>query len=71
MQHRKWCWERLGFDPIRREWLSRAAKLGEEVTAQTGNKKITGIFDTVDDHGQLVLITGTGPVKVPAAEVFF
>ena len=63
--------ERLGFDPIRQDWLERAAKLGEEVTARTGNRSVTGIFDTVDEAGQLVLITGTGPVKIPAADVFF
>ncbi len=63
--------ERLGFDPIRQDWLERAARLGEEITAQAGNRKVTGIFDTVDDKGQLVLITGTGPVKIPAAEVYF
>ena len=63
--------ERLGFKPIRDEWLERAARLGEEVTARMGNRSVTGIFDTVDDEGQLVLITGTGPVKIAAAEVFF
>ncbi len=63
--------ERLGFDPIRQDWLERAARLGEEITAQTGSRKVTGIFDTVDDKGQLVLITGTGPVRIPAAEVYF
>ena len=36
-----------------------------------GNRSVTGIFDTVDEHGRLVLITGTGPVKIPAADVYF
>jgi BirA family biotin operon repressor/biotin-[acetyl-CoA-carboxylase] ligase len=63
--------ERLGFETIRQDWLERAARLGEEITAQIGNKRVTGIFDTVDEHGRLVLITGTGPVKIPAADVYF
>lgn len=63
--------ERLGFEPIRRDWLERAARLGEEIAAQIGNRKVTGIFDTIDDKGQLVLITGTGPVRIPAAEIYF
>ena len=63
--------ERLGFETIRQDWLKRAARLGEEITAQIGNKRVTGIFDTVDEHGRLVLITGTGPVKIPAADVYF
>jgi BirA family biotin operon repressor/biotin-[acetyl-CoA-carboxylase] ligase len=63
--------ERLGFDAIRQDWLARAAKLGEEITARTGNRSVTGIFDTVDEDGQLVLITGTGPVRIPAADIYF
>ncbi len=63
--------ERLGFDPIRQDWLERAARLGEEITARTGNRSVTGIFDTVDEDGCLVLITGTGPVKIAAADVYF
>ncbi len=63
--------ERLGFEPIRQDWLERAAKLGEEITARTGNRAVTGIFDTVDEDGQLVLITGTGPVRIPAADIYF
>ncbi|MEM1065962.1 MAG: biotin--[acetyl-CoA-carboxylase] ligase [Pseudomonadota bacterium] len=63
--------ERLGFEPIRQDWLERAARLGEKITARTGNKSVTGIFDTVDSDGQLVLITGTGPVHIPAADVYF
>lgn len=63
--------ERMGFEPIRQDWLERAARLGEKITARTGNRAVTGIFDTVDDDGCLVLITGTGPVKIPAADVYF
>ena len=63
--------DRLGFEPIRQDWLGRAAKLGEEITARTGKRDITGLFDTVDDEGCLVLITGTGPVRVAAADIYF
>ncbi len=63
--------DRLGFEPIRQEWLGRAARLGDVITAKTAQKTIEGIFDTVDDEGNLVLITGTGPVKVAAADVYF
>ena len=63
--------ERLGFRPIREEWLARAARIGEEITARTGNRSVTGIFDTVDEEGRLVLITGTGPVRIAAADVYF
>lgn len=61
----------FGFKRIREDWLRNAARLGEVITARTGRKDVTGIFDTIDDDGNLVLITGTGPCAISAADVFF
>jgi BirA family transcriptional regulator, biotin operon repressor / biotin---[acetyl-CoA-carboxylase] ligase len=63
--------ERLGFDAVREDWLQRAAKLGEIITARTSKEEITGLFDTVDEGGNLVLITGAGRRVIPAADVYF
>ena len=63
--------ERLGFDAVREDWLQRAAKLGEIITARTSKEEITGLFDTVDECGNLVLVTGTGRRVVAAADVYF
>ena len=63
--------DRLGFQPIRRRWLERAARLGEIITARTPREEVTGRFETVDEMGQLVLKTLKGRVKIPAADVFF
>ena len=60
-----------GFDRIRAHWLKRAARLGEAITARTGQSEITGIFDTIDADGNLVLLTDQGPRAIPAAEVYF
>lgn len=62
---------RFGFERIREDWLAHAARLGEVITARTGREEVTGTFDTIDGAGNLVLITGTGPRAIPAAEVFF
>lgn len=62
---------RLGFDRIREDWLHKAARLGEVITARTGREDVTGIFDSIDSDGNLVLITGTGPRAISAADVFF
>lgn len=62
---------KLGFARIRQDWLRRAARLGEVITARTGREDITGTFDTIDEDGNLVLITGAGPRRISAAEVFF
>lgn len=61
----------LGFKRIRQDWLKNAARLGEVITARTALADITGIFDTIDESGNLVLITGKGPQSIPAADVYF
>ncbi|MEM9845791.1 MAG: biotin--[acetyl-CoA-carboxylase] ligase [Pseudomonadota bacterium] len=62
---------RFGFAPIRQAWLAKAARLGQEITARTSRRNITGIFRTVDDDGQLVLSTPDATVAIPAADVYF
>ncbi len=60
-----------GFEPIRTAWLSRAAKLGEVITARTATSETVGTFETVDGTGNLVLNTAKGRVGIPAADVYF
>jgi BirA family transcriptional regulator, biotin operon repressor / biotin---[acetyl-CoA-carboxylase] ligase len=68
-------WENLfvckGFAPLRSEWLAHAARLGESITARTGTQTDTGIFETIDDTGALILKTSQGRRAIPAAEIFF
>lgn len=68
-------WERRfdahGFAPVRREWLAHAARLGETVTARLARETVTGVFETVDESGALVLSTPGGRRTIPAADVFF
>lgn len=61
----------FGFSHIRESWLKNAARLGEIITARTSQAEITGIFDTIDENGNLVLITGAGRQSIPAADVYF
>jgi BirA family transcriptional regulator, biotin operon repressor / biotin---[acetyl-CoA-carboxylase] ligase len=60
-----------GFAPLRTEWLSHAARLGETIRARTGTDTREGRFDTIDDSGALILSTPHGRHTIPAAEVFF
>lgn len=60
-----------GFGPIRQAWLARAAGLGQMVTARLGQETLRGRFETLDDSGQIVLDTATGPRRIAAAEIFF
>ena len=61
----------FGFAPIRTAWLARAARLGEVITARTSREETTGVFETVDSSGNLVLNTAEGRVAIPAAEIYF
>ena len=61
----------LGFAPIRELWLSRAAKIGEVITARTMRDEVTGTFEMVDIQGNLVLKTAKGREIIPAADIFF
>lgn len=61
-----------GFDAIRRLWLARAAGLGSAVAVRTGLDVTQGIFETIDEHGQLVVRTADGSARtVSAGEVHF
>ncbi|MBE0452217.1 MAG: biotin--[acetyl-CoA-carboxylase] ligase [Roseovarius sp.] len=60
-----------GFEPVRRAWLDRAARLGDVITARTTRESHEGRFETVDGAGNLVLLTPRGRNAIAAAEVFF
>ena len=63
--------EQGGFAPIRTEWLTRAARLGETVEARLPAETVTGVFETLDEDGAMLLQTGTGARRIHAADVFF
>jgi BirA family biotin operon repressor/biotin-[acetyl-CoA-carboxylase] ligase len=60
-----------GFAFLRENWLRHAAKIGEHIRARTGTQTREGVFETIDSAGNLILRTASGPVAIPAAEVFF
>lgn len=63
--------ERTGFTTTRAVWMARAARLGQVVTARTANGSVSGIFETVDDSGALVLRDGEARHLITAADIFF
>ena len=61
-----------GFGEIRLRWLELAAGLGQPVSVHTGQATVSGIFDTIDDTGCMILRTSTGDrVLVSAGDVHF
>ncbi len=61
----------LGFAPIRAAWLAHAAKLGEEIRVRLPNEEFRGIFEDIDEGGQLVLSVNGATRKIAAGDVFF
>lgn len=60
-----------GFAAIRSEWTRNAARLGQDITAQTYQGKTTGKFQGIDDTGNLILLTPAGRAVIPAADIYF
>ncbi|MDB5522114.1 MAG: Biotin--acetyl-CoA-carboxylase ligase [Tardiphaga sp.] len=62
----------LGFPDVRALWLERAAGLGQAVSIKTGTSVISGIFDTIDDTGCMIVVT-TDHKRIPiaAGDVYF
>ena len=49
-------WQRDGFEDIRQEWLRHTYDVGTLVSVKIGTMKISGAFDGIDNHGNLILI---------------
>jgi BirA family transcriptional regulator, biotin operon repressor / biotin---[acetyl-CoA-carboxylase] ligase len=58
-----------GFAAIRAAWLESAAGLGRPVVARMPGRSVSGLFETIDAGGALVLQTARGRVSVSAADV--
>ena len=51
--------------------MERAARIGESITARMGNRSVSGIFETVDENGVLVLQAPDQRHLITAADIFF
>ncbi|MGI9483864.1 MAG: biotin--[acetyl-CoA-carboxylase] ligase [Hyphomicrobiales bacterium] len=65
-------WRAEGFKIIRKTWLSRAHGLGKEITVKQPSGDISGVFETLDDEGGLMLVGQDGKKsRILAGDVFF
>jgi BirA family transcriptional regulator, biotin operon repressor / biotin---[acetyl-CoA-carboxylase] ligase len=61
-----------GFGEIRRRWLALAAGLGQPVAVHSGNATVSGIFDTIDDTGCMIVRGPNGErFPISAGDVHF
>ncbi len=66
------AWRDHGFAPLRRIWLERAWRLGEEVSVRTGAEdRVTGVFRDLSADGAMVLrLAGGGERSLSYGDVF-
>ncbi|MDA8106336.1 MAG: biotin--[acetyl-CoA-carboxylase] ligase [Nitrospiraceae bacterium] len=49
-----------GRRPLLEEWKSRSSTIGKKVRIVLGNEILSGVAETIDDNGMLILRTGSG-----------
>ena len=66
-------WRDEGFAAVRRDWLGRAAGMGQPCTARMGDgSAVTGVAEGLDIDGALLLRMDDGQVRrIAAGDVFF
>jgi BirA family biotin operon repressor/biotin-[acetyl-CoA-carboxylase] ligase len=65
-------WAQKGFAPIRRKWMEYAFRQGQSIEVRLPNETHTGIFEGIDEKGQLMLKpTGKKRLCVSAGDVFW
>jgi BirA family biotin operon repressor/biotin-[acetyl-CoA-carboxylase] ligase len=64
-------WARgAGFAEIRMRWLKSALGLSEPIRVALGDTNLSGVFETIDSRGRLILREGTNTRAVEAGDVF-
>ncbi len=63
-------WLTYGFVGVRKLWLEKAYRLKKEISVKNGEEKIGGIFEDLDEAGNLILQTKNGVKKILAADIF-
>ncbi|NVO16469.1 MAG: biotin--[acetyl-CoA-carboxylase] ligase [Rhodoplanes sp.] len=71
MQARLAEWERsLGFPGIRAAWLARGPAPGTPLKVRFEETETTGLFETIDEHGNLLITGAEGVHRIAAGDVF-
>jgi BirA family biotin operon repressor/biotin-[acetyl-CoA-carboxylase] ligase len=64
-------WARgAGFAEIRMRWLKSALGLSEPIRVALGETSLSGVFETIDSRGRLILREGTNTRAIEAGDVF-
>jgi BirA family biotin operon repressor/biotin-[acetyl-CoA-carboxylase] ligase len=53
-------WQKNGFPEVRDAWLARAHGMHAPITVRMADNSLEGVFDGIDDAGNLILLEGGG-----------
>ncbi|HTV38692.1 MAG TPA: biotin--[acetyl-CoA-carboxylase] ligase [Xanthobacteraceae bacterium] len=72
MMRRLMQWRRgEGFSTIRSDWLDRATGIGRDMLVRLPDRELHGRWETLDEHGQLLLRLADGSLEtIAAGDVF-
>jgi len=63
-------WARgTSFEAIRQQWLAACLGRGGPIRVALAERVIEGVFDTIDPHGRLIVLTPDGPTSIDAGDV--
>lgn len=57
------------FGAVREKWLQNCLGRGGPIRVALGERVVEGVFDAIDPHGRLVVLTAQGPVSIDAGDV--
>lgn len=65
-------WLMEDFAPIRQAWLEKAFGLGDVITTNIHGNRISGVFETIDSNGNIIIRLACGEkYYISSGEVFF
>jgi BirA family transcriptional regulator, biotin operon repressor / biotin---[acetyl-CoA-carboxylase] ligase len=69
----KWyvIWQTEGFQTIRSAWLDKAYGLGSPVSARLASETISGLFETLDPQGAMIVDDNGSRRHIAAGDVYF
>lgn len=62
-------WQNYGFKNLRNLWLKNAYKLKEPLTIKDGESSINGIFEDIDEFGNLILKTPKNTLTISTGDI--
>ena len=69
----KWyaIWRTEGFQTIRLAWLDKAYGLGSPINARLSSETVSGLFETLDPQGAMILLDNGIRRHIAAGDVYF